>query len=530
MQWGCFYFNTLLVFTKFSLFEKILQHKTDDCQMKINHLKLKNYKCFEEFEISFSSEFNLHVLLAPNMVGKSAVLSALRVMLATRLYKIKTNEGTQENKTITQKDHRVIGTNPYADIAEYSSIEVQATSYEYSKDGWKDAEFSWKKYRGNFKVGNAKKENITSDIIKTSYNSYNRCIEKKEGILPLLLFVGTEYIHQSKPETTTLDLEGSAKQGYWYCLDNKSMEGYVFTWFEKLYRTTEEQKKSEIANDFYGELAHNVLTVFKIALTQMLPNIEDCDWVKNTIGKKNSKTDTYSLVFRIKNEGIRTYEMLSDGYRYLVLLIGEMVTRATLLNKHLGINVLEEIRGVVLIDEFGIHLHPDLQSDALMRLQAIFPKVQFIITTHSPMLVNGLKKEQIHILSEQEDGTRIAELAEEDAIGLGAEGILKEFFGLDTTFDTATLEYQEDYKKLFNKRIEGKLNADEKTRFTFLNKELSKFRFDNSLTAAEDPIVKLVKERLEKDFSLKNVSSAPTESLETRVNAILDEILKGPKL
>ncbi len=61
--------------------------------MKITQLTLKNYKCFEDFEISFAEEYVdeitkethpilLHVLLAPNMVGKSAILKALRVAIA----------------------------------------------------------------------------------------------------------------------------------------------------------------------------------------------------------------------------------------------------------------------------------------------------------------------------------------------------------------------------------------------------------------------------------------------------------------
>ncbi|MDP2893525.1 MAG: AAA family ATPase [Sulfurimonas sp.] len=52
-----------------------------------------------------------------------------------------------------------------------------------------------------------------------------------------------------------------------------------------------------------------------------------------------------------------------------------------------------EIKGIVAIDEIDVHLHTDLQNTVLPQLIKLFPKVQFIITTHSPLFILGMKRE-----------------------------------------------------------------------------------------------------------------------------------------
>lgn len=53
---------------------------------------------------------------------------------------------------------------------------------------------------------------------------------------------------------------------------------------------------------------------------------------------------------------------------------------------------LLDVRGIVTIDEIDLHLHSDLQHDLLPQLMKLFPKVQFIVTTHSPLFLLGMKK------------------------------------------------------------------------------------------------------------------------------------------
>ena len=60
--------------------------------------------------------------------------------------------------------------------------------------------------------------------------------------------------------------------------------------------------------------------------------------------------------------------------------------------------MLEKTPGVVLIDEIDLHLHPQWQQTILSDLHVIFPKIQSIISSHAPAVINSVKREQIRIL------------------------------------------------------------------------------------------------------------------------------------
>ena len=72
------------------------------------------------------------------------------------------------------------------------------------------------------------------------------------------------------------------------------------------------------------------------------------------------------------------------------------------LNPQLEDKVLEETGGIVLIDEVDLHLHPAWQQRILGDLMEIFPKVQFIVSTHAPAVINTVKSESIRVLENLE--------------------------------------------------------------------------------------------------------------------------------
>lgn len=425
--------------------------------MKVNYLRLRNYKCFEELEFELNSAYNLHVFLAENMAGKTAILKAIRIALSARLQKI---ENANSSMQITKDEHQIIGNTAFANIANEVEIEIHCQSTEWIKKQWQPAVFKWIKSKESFKK-NAKTnikhsfegENINDEIKDVAYKSYNQVL-KGDGINPLFLYAGAEYLYQTKPRTDNFESNGQALQGYWYCLEDKNMKNYVLDWLNTLSKTIEEQHKNKVSNEYYGDLAKNTIKVFKDAVKILLPDIIDIAWIFNTLktAKNQHDTENYMLSFSIVGEGIRTYNMLSDGYKYLILLLGELITRATLLNKHLGENVLNKITGVVLIDEFGVHLHPKLQAVAIRRLGEIFPNIQFIVTTHSPLLVGGLAKEQIHILEIDENRKRVVKQATKDAIGLDVDAILTQLFDLEYTYDQKTYELLLRRRQLFAKK------------------------------------------------------------------------------
>jgi predicted ATP-binding protein involved in virulence len=85
------------------------------------------------------------------------------------------------------------------------------------------------------------------------------------------------------------------------------------------------------------------------------------------------------------------FEHLSDGQRTIVGLVCDIARRATILNPHLNNNICSTAIGIVLIDELDLHLHPSWQRTVIENLRKVFPKIQFICTTHSGFLIQSLR-------------------------------------------------------------------------------------------------------------------------------------------
>ena len=96
------------------------------------------------------------------------------------------------------------------------------------------------------------------------------------------------------------------------------------------------------------------------------------------------------------------FRLLSDGQRALLGLMCDMAYRCAVLNPHLGEDAVRETPGVVLIDELDLHLHPRWQKTVVDDLREAFPRVQFVATTHSPFIIQGLPPRAVLDLSRPE--------------------------------------------------------------------------------------------------------------------------------
>ena len=101
------------------------------------------------------------------------------------------------------------------------------------------------------------------------------------------------------------------------------------------------------------------------------------------------------IVANHPQNGILPISLLSDGIRNMIGLVADIAYRMVRLNPQLGINAVKETPGIVLIDEVDMHLHPEWQQVVIGDLRKAFPKIQFIITTHSPQVLTTVMAESI---------------------------------------------------------------------------------------------------------------------------------------
>ena len=94
---------------------------------------------------------------------------------------------------------------------------------------------------------------------------------------------------------------------------------------------------------------------------------------------------------------------------------------------------LVDTRGLVLLDEIDLHLHPEWQRVVLPTLSRALPNMQFVVTTHSPLVVGSLQAENLYSLVEEEGATVIKRLPEQVQGRSSEQILLSPYFGLPST-------------------------------------------------------------------------------------------------
>lgn len=89
-----------------------------------------------------------------------------------------------------------------------------------------------------------------------------------------------------------------------------------------------------------------------------------------------------------------TFDTLSSGYAAVLDIVVDLMMR---MEKKAGKRY--DLEGVVLIDEIETHLHLELQKKIMPILTGIFPNIQFIVTTHSPFILNSIENTVIYDLA-----------------------------------------------------------------------------------------------------------------------------------
>ena len=139
---------------------------------------------------------------------------------------------------------------------------------------------------------------------------------------------------------------------------------------------------------------------------------------------------------------------LSDGYSAVMNILTELILRMEKTSSR-----FYDIQGIVLIDEIETHLHIDLQKKILPFLTAFFPKIQFIVTTHSPFVLTSVKNAVVYDLEKQEALT--------DLSGYSVEAIIESYFGQDKYANVLT-EKVNQYEKLMSKNGLSEAEREEK--------------------------------------------------------------------
>ena len=156
------------------------------------------------------------------------------------------------------------------------------------------------------------------------------------------------------------------------------------------------------------------------AMAKCFRSITGCNDAKVQFNMDTNEIDV--IYTNQNNEKVRIpVNQLSDGYKCTISLIADIAYRMAILNPQLLDKVLEETEGIVLVDEIDLHLHPVWQQRIIGDLLDIFPKVQFIVSTHAPAVINSVPSDSLIVLKENQ-----AFGAPNETYGKDANTILRE--------------------------------------------------------------------------------------------------------
>jgi hypothetical protein len=189
------------------------------------------------------------------------------------------------------------------------------------------------------------------------------------------------------------------------------------------------------------------------------------------VGKhyKNPRIETRPLRFvmdKVDDTGFKEelrIEQLSDGYKVVIAMVADLAARMAEANPNMEKPL--EGKGIVLIDEIDLHLHPKWQREIIKQLTRVFKNVQFIVSTHSPIIViGGSDIAQIINLNEDENN-------EDDDISYSNIGsiLLSELFGLNSLQSPKWDDKIQERNMLLSK---PQLDAQDKLRLTELDNEM----------------------------------------------------------
>lgn len=229
-----------------------------------------------------------------------------------------------------------------------------------------------------------------------------------------------------------------------------------FGWFDLM--EDQERRDREKLRDF--NYKSPVLNAVRRALSEIITSY------------RNPRIETRPLRFimdRVDQDG-STHELrieqLSEGYKIVIAMVADLAARMAEANPDMD-NPLNST-GIVLIDEVDLHLHPRWQRDILSQLTKVFPNIQFVVSTHSPVIVVGAAEiaQVINLNKINEDENLIYDHTYISNVG---QVLLSDLFGLNYLYSPEWDEKIEERNSLLSKQ---ELTEDEKKRLAELDEEM----------------------------------------------------------
>lgn len=336
--------------------------------MQINRIHLKNFRNIDEASFNLHPRFN--VIIGYNGTGKSTLLHAMQVATGAFFLGL-----PRVNRRHIQESEIRFAINLKSKQSEYFTPTIVEATGHINSSG----DFTWRRIIPEYgKVTSTKLEDIGQ--IREIAEEYSKSLnDNNRPLLPVIAFYGVKQLGGSVVRKKRVKKNRVIiRDGYYNALGAKSDENLFTQWF---YYYREELKDGLEFKGTYEAVIEAIQTA--------IPYL------------KNVSFDNFrlELVADCEIEGQPTkrlpHSLMSDGVKRMLGIVTDIAYRCVVLNGFLGRKAVKDSSGVVMIDELDMHLHPNWQRVVVRELKKAFPKIQFVVTTHSPFIVQSVESDEL---------------------------------------------------------------------------------------------------------------------------------------
>lgn len=342
--------------------------------MRINNIRLRNYRCFEDIRLELHDKFNL--IVGINGTGKTAILEALRIAIGSLFLNVDKYKDKISSPGISQDDVRLLNLEQQFPVLINTEGEIEEFAVNNSMFQTLIWERSLDKRGGKTKYINAK------DMFNASTAMQDKIRDVKANItIPIIAYYSTDRFKKEKKDVG-VEPDGSRLRGYYNALDPlTNVKFFLDLW------------NTETLSDLQNGTSSPMIAAVAEAVKSCINNCEDV--------KFDIKQQELIMTMSYTHERL-PFHVLSDGVRSMFAMVMEIAFRCYLLNPHLREDAAKETPGVVLIDEIDLHLHPEWQKRVIGDLRRTFPKIQFIVSTHAPLVIGSLTEGRIFSIKDNQ--------------------------------------------------------------------------------------------------------------------------------
>lgn len=372
--------------------------------MEIKKFHLTNIGRFAEIEVLLAPTqlrmSNVTVFVGNNGAGKTSLLKSLATSLSWLVARLRTEKGS--GNAIPEEVIR------NGSVSAAIDIEVVDEQDRANPDAnLADSVFDWSIAKTR-KGRKSEKTSVLADASRLADFYRSGLSHNDKTSVPLIAFYPVERVVldiplKIKDKHTFLQLDG---------YDNSLNQGVDFRRFFEWFREREDtENESGISQDAFEKIAemfddqHEIwqklsalkassrdrqLTAVRTAISSFMPGFSNL--------RVRRKPRLHMSID--KNRETLNVAQLSQGEKSLMALVGDIARRLAMMNPTLE-NPLHG-DGIVLIDEVDLHLHPKWQRTLISRLTSTFPHCQFVLTTHSPLVISDNKDVLCYLLDDGE--------------------------------------------------------------------------------------------------------------------------------